>query len=218
MRVQLLASIVLSFLSSLAPVAVADEPQSQLGKRGKQLLSEKFDGKEPGKNWKTNTGKMVLQDGSLRISELAADKHVGAFRYALPMQDMLVSLDFQFDGARTFHLGFDPAPGQLSKKGHLYNVVISPSRWSLVEANDKAQSDSKPKAHAQESISLQPKKWYTLTLENKGEEVLVTIKDIGTLRVKASDFKVKKPAIILRAAGEDSSAVLIDNLSVYEIE
>ena len=218
MRNQLLASLVLSLPFMATAVAVGDEPKGQLGKPGKELLNEKFDGSELHKNWKCNTGKMALKDGSLRLSELAADKHIGAFRYALPMQDMVVRLDFQFDGAKAFHLGFDPAPGQLQKKGHLYNVVITPTKWSLMEANDKANPDSKPKVHAQEKIALEPKKWYTLTLENKGEEVVATIKDVGTLQAKASDFKVKKPALVFRAGGEDTTAMLIDNLAVSGLE
>ena len=218
MRYQLLTSLVLSLPFMATAAAVGDEPKGQLGKPGKELLSERFDDSELHKNWKSNTGKMTLKDGSLRLSELAADKHIGAFRYAVPMQDMIVRLDFQFDGTKAFHLGFDPAPGQLQKKGHLYNVVITPTKWSLMEANDKANPDSKPKIHAQEKIALESKKWYTLTLENKGEEVVATIKDVGTLKAKASDFKVKKPALVLRAGGEDTAAVLIDNLTVNTIE
>ena len=218
MRYKLLTSLVLSVHFMAAVVAIGDEPKGQLGKPANELLNEKFDGSELHKNWKCNTGKMTLKDGSLRLSELAADKHIGAFRYALPMQDMIVRLDFQFDGAKAFHLGFDPAPGQLQKKGHLYNVIITPSKWSLMETNDKANPDSKPKVHAQAKIALESKKWYTLTLENKGEEVVATVKDVGTLQAKASDFKVKKPALVLRAGGEDTTAVLIDNLVVTALE
>lgn len=218
MRNQVVTSLALTIQFMAVLVIVGDEPKGQLGKPVKELLNEEFDGSDLHQNWKCNTGKMAIQEGALRLSELAADKHIGAFRYALPMQDMLVRLDFQFDGAKVFHLGFDPAPGQLPKKGHLYNVIITPSKWSLVENNDKANPDSKPKVHAQGKVALESKKWYTLTLENKGEELVATIRDIGTLQAKASDFKVKKPALVFRAGGDDTSAILIDNLTVTSLE
>ncbi len=218
MRRRYSIGLLLCLFSLQASRAIGADPQPQLGKRGQQLLSEKFEGSELPKGWNRNTGDMQLKDGTLKLSERAADKHIGAFRCALPMKDMLIQLDFQFDGAKMFHLGFDPAPGQLEKKGHLYNVVITPTKWSLVENNDKAKPDSKPKVHAQDKLALEPNKWYTLTLENKGEEIVATISGAGTLRAKASDFKVKKPALVFRAGGEDTASVRIDNLSVYALE
>lgn len=197
---------------------VADDLPVSLGKRGKLLLAEKFDGQTVPDKWKKNTGAMKLQDGALRLSELAEDKHIGAFRHALPVQNMAIRLDFQLDSAKAFQLGFDPAPGELKKKGHLYAVSITAKRWSLVENNDKSLPDSKPKVHDQASISLEANKWYTLVLENKGEEVVVTIVGQGTLKAKSSDFKVKKPALVFRAGGPDSAGVLIDNLEVHELD
>lgn len=201
----------------LANYGSADELTTQLGKRGQLLLAEKFDGQDVPKAWKKNTGAIKLQDGSLRLSELAADKHIGAFRRPLPLQNMAIRLDFQLDGAKAFQLGFDPAPGELRKKGHLYAVSITPQKWSLVENNDKAQADSKPKVHEQANLSLVANKWYTLVLENKGEEVVATIAGQGSLKAKAEDFKVKKPALVFRAGGPDAAGVLIDNLEVYEL-
>lgn len=203
--------------------AIADELAPTLGKKGKQLLLEKFDSAEVPTAWKKNTGAMKIQDGALRLSEVAADKHAGAFRKALPLQDMIVRFDFQLDGVKLFHLGFDPAPGELKKKGHLFNVAISDSKWSIVENNDKSNPDSKPKVLTQAKADFESNKWYTLTLENKGEDVVATIVPRGstkgeTLKAKAENFKVKKPALIFRAGGPDSAAVLIDNVEVYELD
>lgn len=201
----------------------ADETPASLGKKGKQLLVDKFDGPEVPNVWKKNTGAMKLHEGALRLSELASDKHVGAFRRALPLQNMLVRFDFQLDGATLFHLGFDPAPGEIDKKGHLFNVAITSTKWSIVESNDKSKPESKPKVLAQAKADFESNKWYSLTLENKGEEVLVTIVPKGaasgqSLKASARDLKVKKPALIFRAGGPDAASVLIDNLEVYELE
>ena len=161
---------------------------------------------------------MTVQDGALRLSEIAADKHLGAYRKSLALQSMTVQLDFMFDGAKAFNLGFDPATGVLKKKGHLYSISITNKGWSIIEHNDKANPESKPINHAQGAIKLEPGKWYTLLLENKGEEVVATIAGQGTLKAKAADFKVKKPSLVFRASGPDTAGVLIDNVQVCELE
>ncbi len=88
----------------------AEDLVPTLGKKGAELLSESFDGKDIPKGWSSNTGVMKVHDGTLRLSELAADKHIGAFRKTLVIQNMAIQLDFMFDGAKVFNLGFDPAP------------------------------------------------------------------------------------------------------------
>jgi hypothetical protein len=196
----------------------AEDIAPTLGKKGKELLSEKFEGNTIPQGWAKNVGAMKIQDGALRISELASDKHVGAFRKALPIQNMTVQVDFMMDGGKMFNVGFDPAAGELKKKGHLYAVAITANNWSLSESNDKANPDSKAIAHAKGNLKLEPGKWYTLMLENKGEDVVVTIAGQGSLKAKASDFKVKKPGLIFRAGGPDTAGVMIDNVQVHELE
>ncbi|MCY2974144.1 MAG: hypothetical protein NTW52_05695 [Planctomycetota bacterium] len=200
------------------PVTMAEDMSPTLGKKGKELLIEKFEGNDIPKGWTKNVGMMKIQDGALRISELASDKHVGAFRKALPIQDMAIQIDFMLDGAKTFNVGFDPVAGELKKKGHLYSVVINSDRWSISESNDKANPESKAILHAKGTIQLNPGKWYTLMIENKGENVVATIAGQGALKAKANDFKVKKPGLIVRAGGPDTAGVLIDNIQVFELE
>lgn len=196
----------------------AEVPELKLGQRGKVLLEEAFAGDAVPKGWAANTGKLRVSEGSLRASELAADKHVGAFRYRLPVQDTVVQLDFRFDGARVFNLGFDPAPGELKKKGHLYSVVITPTSWQLTEHNDKANPESKSKALAKAETKFEKGKWYTLVLENKGEQVLVQVAGREPLKVSAPDFKVKKPGLVFRMGGKDGEEVAIDNVKVWELK
>lgn len=207
-----------AFGIAIAGSALAQDLAPTLGKPGKQLLKESFDGPETPKGWTTNTGAMKIHDGTLRLSELAADKHIGAFRKALPIQNMAIQFDFMFDGAKAFNIGFDPAAGELKKKGHLYAITVTPNGWSIVENNDKANPESKPVTHAGEKTKFESGKWYTLLLENKGEEVVATIQGMKPLKAKAADFKVKKPALVFRAGGPDAAGVCIDNLSVWELE
>jgi hypothetical protein len=189
-----------------------------LGAKGKLLLEEKFDGPAVPKGWAANTGTLAIQDGALRASEKAADMHLGAFRYRLPVQDCAVQVDFRFDGGRIFNLGFDPAPGELKKKGHLLSVTVSPAQWTIVEHNDKADPASKTKTHASAKTVFEKGKWYTLLLESKGDTVVAQITGKEPLRATGKDFHVKKPGLVFRMGGKDTDAVTFDNVKVWELK
>ena len=204
-------------LAVVSSQAFAADPETILGKKGKVLLEENFAGNGLPSGWTKNTGTIVASDGVLRITELASDKHAGAFRKALPMKDLAIQLDFKFEQAKMFHIGFDPAPGELKKKGHLYSVVINPEKISILEHNDKANPDSKPKTLGAKSSDLKNGQWYKMLLENKGDEVLVHIDGVEMVRAKSDDFRVKKPGIVLRVMGADKDGVCIDNMTVWEL-
>jgi hypothetical protein len=209
--------LVVVLILGTSPLRAADLAP-QIGTKGKLLLEEKFDGPAVPKGWVANTGALVIQDGALRTSEKAADKHIGAFRYRLPVQDCAVQVDFRFDGGRIFNLGFDPAPGELKKKGHLFSVTVSPAQWTIIEHNDKADAASKTKAHATAKTTFEPGKWYTLLLESKGDSVVAQITGKEPLRATSKDFHVKKPGLVFRMGGKDTDAITFDNVKVWELK
>ena len=204
-----------ALLAATCRVFAAD-PDVTLGKRGKLLVEEKFEGAAAPAGWNKNTGRISVGEGALHASQLASDNHIGAFRKLLPLQDCVVQLDFKFAGATMFHLGFDPAPGELKKKGHLFAVAITPTGWSLNENLDKNDSKSKNVTHAKGAAKFAQGQWYTLLLEMKGDTVVVHIGD-QELRATAKDFHVKKPGLVFRAGGRDGEEVLLDNVKVWEL-
>ena len=190
----------------------------QLGTLGEKLLEETFSGSELPKGWAANTGSLRVVDGVLLAAEKSSDKHIGAFRYRLPLQDCAIQLDFKLGDARIFNLGFDPAPGELKKKGHLFSVVISKTGWSLIEHNDKANPESKTKTHAKAETTFDPATTYTLMLECKGDSVVAQIAGKEPLKATAPDFHVKKPGLVFRMGGKDGQEVAFDNVRVWALK
>lgn len=207
-----------AFLAFAISPAFAAELQPKLGKPGALLLEEKFDGQELPKLWNRNTGKLVVTDGVLKASEVAADQHAAAFRRPLPLQDAAILVKFRFAGAKMFHLGFDPAPGELKKKGHLFSVVITPAGWSIMEHNDKSDPKSTNKALAKATGAFEPGKWYELLLEVKGDDVLAQVDGKEPLRATSKDFHVKKPGLVFRTGGKDADEVHLDEVRVWELK
>lgn len=212
---KLLSTLILTF-ASLSTHATDLEPT--LGKKGVLLLEESFSGPEVSKKWTVNKGAIRLVDGKLHVAEKSSDKHIGAFRHALPLQDCAVQVEFKLGSMRSFNLGFDPVPGQLKKKGHLYAVIITPKRWSIIEHNDKSNPDSKTKVLATANTEFAPDTTYTLLLESKGNEVVAHITGKEPLKANAADFHVKKPGLVFRMGGKDDQEAVLDNVKVWALE
>lgn len=207
----------LCLIIAVSSVSAADVTP-QLGTLGAPLLTETFSGPELPKGWNVNTGSLRVADGALLAAEKSSDKHIGAFRYRLPLQDCAVQIDFKLGSARTINLGFDPAPGELKKKGHLLSVVISKTNWSIIEHNNKADPNSKTKIHAKAATAFDPATTYTLLLECKGDQVAAQITGKDPLKATAPDFHVKKPGLVFRMGGPDGQEVTFDNVRVWALK
>ncbi len=208
----------LLFVTALTSLAHAADLTPQLGTLGDKLLEETFTAPELPKGWNANTGSLRVSDGTLLAAEKSTDKHIGAFRHPQLMQDCAVQIDFKLGGARVINLGFDPAAGELKKKGHLLSVVISKGGWSIIEHNDKANPESKTKTHAKAATPFDPATTYTLLLECKGNDVVAQITGKEPLKASAPDFHVKKPGLVFRMGGPDGQEVTFDNVKVWALK
>ena len=203
---------------ALALSCAAADIEPTLGKKGKLLLLEKFGGAALPTGWNKNAGTLGVSGGVLHASELASDQHVGAFRKLMPLQDCAVQIDFKLEGANVFHLGFDPAPGQLKKKGHLFAVILSPEGWQITEQPDKNDAKSKAVVHTKAATKFARGEWFTLLVEMKGGTVVAHVAGKEPLRATAKDFQVKKPGLVFRVGGKGQHEALIDNVKVWELQ
>lgn len=161
---------------------------------------------------------LSVSGGVLHASQRASDHPIAAFRKALPLQDCAIQLDLKFAGATTVNLGFDPAPGELKKKGHLFSLAITRTGWTITEHNDKADPNSKAIPQAKAVTKFAPGEWLTLLLEVKGDGVVAQVDGKDALRATAKDFHVKKPGLVFRVGGKDGQEVLLDNVKVWALE
>jgi hypothetical protein len=206
-------ALILSHTASFA----GDLPTT-LGKRGKALLAEPFDGAAVPAGWVANMGELKVSEGALHAAEKSADKHIGAFRKSVELKDCAIQVRFKLNGARRLDLGFDPAPGELKKRGHLLSVSITPSGWTLIEHNDKANPQSKTVTHAQAKDTFAPDRWYTLLLELKGPQARASIEGMKPLTASAPDFAVKKPGLVFRMGTKDGEFLAVDEVKVWALE
>lgn len=173
--------------------------------------SSTFDAEKRPEKWAVNYGHWEPQDGVLVCRQMKVDNHPAASRWQIPMTDGTVTCRYQFDGAKFFHIGFDPARGTLDKKGHLYSLVITPDSASIKKHKDKADPNSKDQTMSTIKFDKPMSGWHAISLKTQGSTVTVNLDNQQQLTASDPTFAVQKPAIVFRVGGED---LLLDDVQV----
>lgn len=177
-------------------------------------LEDSFDRVELGKGWNSTTGQWKIVDGVLRGSEIVEEKHSAATRRVLPTKNAVYELKFRLiNDGKTFHFGFDPAAGELDKKGHLFSVIVTPTGWSIMKHVDKNRREEDPNETLVEAkTAFVADQWYTLRLTTWETSVTASINGKESLKTSHPTFGVKKPTLVFRCLGD---GVEIDDVKVW---
>ncbi len=165
-------------------------------------------------NWGVNFGHWEPADGHLVAKQLEKDNHAAASRWKIPLADATIRLKLRIGSAKQFHIGFDPAPGSLKKKGHLYSLIVMPGGAMIKKHKDKA--DPKSTDETLTTASFKPgigasNEWAEIELTAKGDTVRAQIGKFATLEASDPTFHVAKPGIVFRVVGGEA---LIDDVEV----
>ncbi len=203
--------ILLLLLASFSPaLLIAGEPPEN----SKLVVEDAFDRAELGKGWNSTTGDWKIVDGVLRGSEIPAEKHSAATRRVVVTQDAVYELKFRFvKQGKAFHFGFDPARGELKKKGHLFSVIVTPESWKIMKHVDKNRREEDPnETLAEQKTPFKRGYWFTLRVATKGKNVTAQIEGKEPLKTSHATFGVKKPTLVFRCLGD---GVEIDDIRVW---
>ncbi len=194
---------------TLAPVFAGERPANS-----DVALVESFDRAELGQGWNTNTGEWKIADGVLRGREIASENHSAAARRVLVTENAVHELKFRFvDSGKSFHFGFDPARGELKKKGHLFSVIVTPESWKILKHVDKNRREEDPnETLATRKTEFKRGEWYSLRVTTWGNYVTARIEGKEPLKASHASFGVKKPTLVFRCLGD---GIEIDDIRVW---
>lgn len=184
--------LIATLLMLIARVSPAAEP-----------IVARFDEPMRPEKWTVNFGHWEPKDGVLVCRQLDKDNHPAASRWQIPLKDAVIKLRLKFDGATGFHLGFDPAPGELKKQGHLYSLVVTPTQAQLKKHKDKADEASKDETLATASLDAKAGEWLDVELRTEGEKVTANVGKSAKLAASDPTFSVAKPTVVFRVLGGD---------------
>ncbi len=199
--------IALCCLSSLA--LAQDRPANS-----DVAVNETFSESKLGKGWNATTGEWKVEGGVLRGAEIPKEKHSAAIRRVAVTENAVYQLRFRLlKDAKAFHFGFDPARGELKRKGHLFSVIVTPKSWQILKHVDKTRRKEDPnKVLAEADAKFESGEWQTLRVTTWGPYVTARIDGKGELKASHSDFAVKKPTLIFRCLGD---GVEVDDIRVW---
>ncbi len=202
-------AIALLFLNNVLGVAGEPPANSEL------VVDDSFDRTELGEGWHVNTGEWKLVDGVLQARELPADMHSAAARRTVETANAVYELRFRFTGeCKAFHFGFDPARGELQKKGHLFSVIVTPESWKIMKHVDKNRREEDPnETLAEHKTEFKKDEWHNLRVTTWQNYVTARVDSKEPLKVSHSTFAVRKPTLVFRCLGD---GIEIDDVKVWK--
>lgn len=207
MKSLLLTLVVIPCLS----VAQAFEPPAN----SKLLLVEDFSDESLPKGWSVQTGTWETREGFLHGIEITAENHAAAARRLVETKDAVYDFKFRLsEGTKGFHFGFDPARGELEKRGHLFSIIVTPADWRILKHVDKDQPKEDPnEILATAKHDFEAGRWYHIRVTTWGTTVKAQIEGLDPLTAMHPTFAVRKPTLVFRVSG---SGVDIDDVRVWE--
>ncbi len=201
-------------LAFLAIGSQAEEPDIT---NGKLLREHDFSTTELGKEFIVKRGQWKVEDGALSAREIESEHHAGSCHLMQETTDAVFEFRFKSaDDTSKINVGFDPAPGELDKVGHIHAVTISSRVVILAMAGDKKKPDENPGGKLGSArVNLEKDTWYQVQLINQGDECRLSIDGETLIVGKHPEIAVKKPSIIFRAFGE---GIAIDDIKIAAVK
>jgi hypothetical protein len=154
-------------------------------------------------------GQWETKQGVLVGKELAADKHAAVLNFQKKNRNSVVRFSFKLDGKTNgFHFSLN------KKGGHLFRVVVSPSKLAINLDKDKKDPQSKVIVLDSAKGQFQKGQWYTMQVEMVADRVVVQTDNGVSAKATHAGLDTEKPNYRFVMRGDSLS---IDDLKVWEV-
>ncbi len=163
-----------------------------------------------GKPMQAAKGAWKLADGVLHGKELKADEHAAVLNYQRKNRNSVVRFSFKLDEDTTgFHFSMN------HKKGHLFRVIVSPTKMAVNLDKDKKDPTSKRIVLGSSQGQFEPGNWYTMQVEMVGEQVVVQVDNGASVKASHASLDTDKPNYRFVMRGNSLS---IDDLRIWDVK
>ncbi|MGB7346098.1 MAG: family 16 glycoside hydrolase [Pirellulaceae bacterium] len=204
-------------LSSVAAFALCQAVHAEknvdikptLAEMGSSVVNESFDNPMT-KPFTGVKGTWEAVDGVLQGKELASDKHAAVLNYNKPNRNSVVRFSFKFDdNTKGFNFSLN------HKGGHLFRVVVAPTKMTINLDKDKKDPKSKAEVLATTKADFQSGKWHTMQVEMLGDKVFVQTDNGATAKASHAKLDTDKPNYRFVMRGD---TLAIDDLQIWELQ
>lgn len=188
-------------------------PKLLMTQLGKVILDEPFTPESWQKNWgkSWNKGDWQIIGDQLRVAEKAADGHHPEIGYnpkgssGTALHNVVVQCKFKYDGAKWMGFGF-------TDKEHVARIMINDGGFELVKMSGIGGTTKGVKLDRQ-SMNWDKTKWYTMTIELLGNEIIANVDDQYVLYGSADGLDIDKNRFTLIVGGQHG---WYDELKIWE--
>ncbi len=214
MRLALALLILCSFSATAADAKkkkeeASTDPKLLMTVPGKVLLDEPFTKETWEKNWSKSwhKGDWQIVGDQLRVAQIASEGHHPEIGYggAGPLHNVIAQCKFKYDGAQWMGFGF-------SDKEHVARIMINDGGFELVKMSGIGPT-TKGERLDHQSMKWDPAKWYTMTIELLGNELIANVDDQFVLYGQADSFDIDKGRFTLIVGGQYG---WYDELKIWE--
>ena len=225
-------AIFLTLLPFATLCVTADIPDKAPANKGALLFSDDFERAEIGPRWETSQRALAIVGGALKGGQVRS-QHGAIAGVEVPFKDAIIEFKFRFEGAASISAVCDDKAYTNSHAGHICRTTITPKLIRLGDdreggmCNDILEMRKDPKRKAEGDklmegrtatfpMTIEPHRWYRLTIEIVGDEMRVSLDD------KAAGY-LKSPGIAHPTKGRfhftiNGKDVLIDDMKIWGAE
>jgi hypothetical protein len=214
-RVSRLLALPLFALGAFPPAAPAQErpkkappePRVWMVTRGELLWEESFADGKWADDWRKYKGDYKVQDGAVRVAEIAADGHHPAMSRKLGADDVVVQFRFKLEGSSW--MGF-----ALDDKEHVGRLILHPDQFRILKMSGIGGT-TKGEAVDSVRLKLNDGQWHTVVWEICGDEMVATVDDKEMALGKAPGMTSTRGRCELISGGQYA---LYDDIKVWKAE
>jgi len=195
------------FLSTLLTLSLSAQAADKalLAVSGAVIYESKLDA-APAAPWKAAKGKWELVEGSMRGSEIPADKHGAVMRLPNKLQDFVVEYEFKFQGGKSTSISINAV------KDHMARIMITPKSVTIQKDDNDHEGPDKSVIFARFPAELTAGTWHKVRLEMVGDTMVGQVDDFVAWGSNEL-FKTAKMAPGFTVGGE---SVDFKNFSIHE--
>lgn len=231
--------------TALAADPLPPIPQQPIGKKGKLLFQDDFEGTSRPKEWHRVVDTFVFENGTLKGTQTrekdmpaqdgkpAITAHAAVHGLEIPTKDSIVEVKMKFDGATMMDVEFDDRKYTGSHYGHLCRAQVRLDGVTIIDERDGGmkneiytiKNDPARKAEVAKMlvgrsvrypVKLEAGKWYTVGVETVGDQMRVTIDGKPAAYLKSSGIAHEtKSKIELGVAGKSG---FFDDIKIWSAE
>ncbi len=173
---------------------VDDQPKLLMCTMGKLMLDEPFTPESWKKDFGVYKGDFQSVGDQLRVAERPEDGHHPEASHHGPVHNVVVQFKFKYDGCKWMGFSF-------TDKEHVARIMLNDNGFELVRMSGIGPT-TKGTQLDHLTIKWDHTKWYTMTIELLGNEILAHVDDQYVLYGESEGLDIDKDRIALIVGGQ----------------